>query len=321
MADGKKKQAIDATRTDMFLVDPSRLVLVTNKRHPLYDRRINDQLDEAMIANIVAQGVHTPIDVRKERVSAECPPALEGLGSVAGEEVLVVVKGRHRVRWARAANELLMAEFLKSGADAADFAGLRVPTCVKKLADDAVLGICLSENSVRVEESVSSKAEKISRYIGMGHTEAEAAVAAGVTVQSVRSWMKILELDPKVRKAVDEGRLTASAAVKLAELPRDEQLEALEAASSSAAAVGKKRPTAKDIGRATGDDASRAPSKRKLRKVCAWLTEQGIGEQFCHVAAWIMGELDDDQVGSRVSALGKALVAIAVNDDKPPTKK
>jgi hypothetical protein len=57
----------------------------------------------------------------------------------------------------------------------------------------------------------------------MGKTEEEAAIVFGVTSQCVKSWLKLLELCPAVKKAVDAGRISANAAVQFHGHSREEQ--------------------------------------------------------------------------------------------------
>lgn len=86
------KNSIDAYgasgKTNVLMFEPENLHIVTDKAHPLYDERIYLPLSEAMVLNIIDQGVLEPIIVWKDPET--------GLSCV--------VDGRQRVRHTLEAN-------------------------------------------------------------------------------------------------------------------------------------------------------------------------------------------------------------------------
>ncbi|STW26153.1 Uncharacterised protein [Klebsiella michiganensis] len=64
------KNSIDAYgasgKTNVLMFEPENLHIVTDKAHPLYDERIHLPLSEAMVLNIIDQGVLEPIIVWKD---------------------------------------------------------------------------------------------------------------------------------------------------------------------------------------------------------------------------------------------------------------
>ena len=64
------KNSIDAYgasgKTNVLMFEPEKLHLVTDKTHPLYDERIHLPISEAMVLNIMDQGVLEPIIVWKD---------------------------------------------------------------------------------------------------------------------------------------------------------------------------------------------------------------------------------------------------------------
>jgi ParB family chromosome partitioning protein len=64
------KNSIDAYgasgKTNVLMFEPENLHLVTDKTHPLYDERIHLPISEAMVLNIMDQGVLEPIIVWKD---------------------------------------------------------------------------------------------------------------------------------------------------------------------------------------------------------------------------------------------------------------
>ena len=81
-------------------------------------------------------------------------------------------------------------------------------------------------NELRTEDSVMVKAAKASRYLATGKTEEEVAVTFGVSVETVESWMVLLNLPSDVVALVESKTLGAVAAATLGKLPRDKQLSA-----------------------------------------------------------------------------------------------
>jgi ParB family chromosome partitioning protein len=89
------KNSIDAYgasgKTNVLMFEPENLHLVTDKTHPLYDERIHLPINEAMVLNIMDQGVLEPIIVWKDPETGKS----------------CVVDGRQRVRHTLEANKRL----------------------------------------------------------------------------------------------------------------------------------------------------------------------------------------------------------------------
>ena len=248
MSDKKKKKsrnAIDAPTKKIFMVDPWKLTVIgldtdDKGEHPLYDKRVRLPPDEKTVANIKFHGVHTPITVRKNGDAIE------------------VVAGRRRVINAREANIELKTEGKEL---------VRVPCMTAKAEDADLLGILISENEHRRDDTPMAKARKLKKLLALGRTETEASIVFGVSKQSIKNWSKLLDLSKKVQKAVDNGKLAASAAIELHELSHEEQDEQLEGAI--AASGGK--VTGRDIKerKSSNDEngASLAPKKRAIRRM------------------------------------------------------
>jgi ParB family chromosome partitioning protein len=132
------KQALDAKRSDMFMIEPERLTLVYDKAHPLYDPRVENPPDESMIANIGVYGVQEPVLVRKNGDAIE------------------VVAGRGRTKAALEANKRLKAEGKTP---------LLIPAIVKRGSDEDLFGILISENEIRREDSMIGKAKRPASYL------------------------------------------------------------------------------------------------------------------------------------------------------------
>jgi len=190
-----------AGRSDLLLFEPDDLILVTDKKHPLYDPRVDMDLSESLVLNVMVHGVIEPVIVRRNGDKVE------------------VVDGRQRVRAAREASKRLKRE---------GKAPLRVPAVVKRGDDATVFGV-MASTFIRQDESPLEQARKIQRYVDMGRTEEDAAITFGVSRSTIRVRLALLDAAPEVRRALESGKLSVVHAAKLTKLPRDEQAEALPA--------------------------------------------------------------------------------------------
>ena len=198
---GKSKSAIEAPRSTYFNVDPDKLFVATDPKHPLYHVRVTWPLKETTIKSIMAKGVMEPIFVRKNG------------------KILEVTDGRRRVLHAREANKRLVAM---------GSAPLRVPVIIKNESDKEAYKTGVILNGHREEETVSTRAEHANRLRGYGYSDDEIADDLGVTKKSVLNWKRLKELSEAVRKAIDDGDISAFVAVEhLADLPRGEQEDAM----------------------------------------------------------------------------------------------
>lgn len=275
------KQALPGTRANMFLMDPADLTIIgidtkDGPEHALYDERVHLPLDEALIKNLMSHGNKVPISVRKNGDIAE------------------VVDGRQRVRCAREANKRLAA----SGKTP-----IRVKVIVERGGDGDMFGLLILTNELRQADGPLAKAEKLQRYLAMGYSEDEAAVTFGVTKQAIKNWLALLELDPTVRNAVEAGTLSASAAGKLASLPRDEQKASLKQLTAGGGKVTTERAKgaarARKNGASDAEPATPAPGKRQLRKIVERYNQRGVKDpnvEFIRGLRYALGELSPGAV-------------------------
>ena len=123
-------------KTNVLNFEPERLHLVTDTAHPLYDERIHLPLDEAMVLNIMDQGVLEPIIVWKDPET--------GLSCV--------VAGRRRVRHTLEANKRLVKEGKKPKL---------VPAVVKRGSAVRMAQAMISENEIRRADTPLARAKKM----------------------------------------------------------------------------------------------------------------------------------------------------------------
>lgn len=280
------KQAIDAPRSNLFLVEPEDLTIVgldtdDGPEHPLYDQRVKLPLDMNMARNIAVHGVIQAINVRKD-----------------GDDVQVV-EGRQRVRAAREANKILAKEGKET---------IRVPVKLERGQDHTMFGIMVSANEHRHDDSTIAKAHKLARYLAMGRTEEEAAVMFGVTMQTIKNWTVLLDLDSKVQKAVEDGKISAHSAAGLAKLSRPEQREKLDELLTETAKTGKKASRTKTNASTTGEAKI---SKRQIQKLLALISKDDeavdiLSEDFIIGVRWAIGNIPTNRISGLTQLLRKA---------------
>lgn len=257
----KKKTAIDAPRGTHFMIEADDLVIIgldtkDGPEHPLYDERILLPLDENRVPNYAHYGVLKPVLVKKD-----------------GDR-LIVVDGRQRVRYARAANK----ELAKRGDDL-----IRVPVLVKKGDDDELYGMGRAANLHTGDDPISA-ARQMQRFIDRGHDHTEAARTFGVSPSTVRNMVAMLNLAPEIQAEIQAKNIGTVAAVQLAALPQAEQVATYNEAKTEATANGEKKVSSDKLANKArekaGKSATTTPKDRIakaegiLRKLAKkWATE------------------------------------------------
>ena len=268
------KTALAGSRLNAFAMSPKDLIIAgidaddPTEGQVLTDPRVHLPLDEGLVKNIMVYGVLEPVLVAK-------------IGGIP-----FVVDGRQRVRCAREANKRLEREGKEH---------VRVPTMLKRGEEHLLYGVSISANENRQDDGPLAKADKVQRFLDMGRSTKEAALAFGVTTQTIGMWLKLLELDSKVRKAVERGQISPTAAAQLANLSPEEQREALK----NLLAEG--RPTvdaAKKAKATNGAAAHSRPTKHQLMRVIKATKEDpgDLSEDFIRGVRWAAGELDPGSI-------------------------
>lgn len=110
---------------------------------------------------------------------------------------------------------------------AARIAGLgSVPVLVRQVADRQALAVSLIENIQREDLNPLEEAAGIQRLLQeFGMTHAEAAEVLGRSRSAVTNLLRLLDLAPRVRELVAEGRLDMGHARALLALPVARQIE------------------------------------------------------------------------------------------------
>jgi len=210
-------------KRDAYMFDPEDLVLVTDEKSPLYDERVELPIDEALVLNImfapdgVPQGVLEPVNATRNPET----------GAVE------VIDGRQRVKAAREANKRLKQQGLEP---------VWVPAMLKRTNAHSAMGMMISSNEHRQNDTPIGKAKKAQRYIDLGRDEAEVATLLGISKASVKNLLSLLDAPAAVRNAVESGKITATEAYKLAKLdPAEAKEKVAELVEHAPRTPGKKR--------------------------------------------------------------------------------
>lgn len=272
------KGALEGSSMKAYQVDPDTLVIVgvdtdDDESHPLYDERIKLPIDQSLVENIMALGVLEPVLVVKDKESGDA----------------IVIDGRRRVLHTREANKKLLAE----GKEA-----IQVPAILKTATEDKILGMSISANEQRLQDTPMTKARKVARMNERGVSDEDCALYFGVSRVAIAQWKKLLLLSKKVQKLVDDGKVSATAAAKLADLEKGEQEEALEELMAEGGKVSGRKTNAKKKKGKGDKDATPAPSKRIQKKLIdQWQSfESEISEDFIAGVRWAAGDLSSRSI-------------------------
>ena len=246
-------------KTNVLTFEPENLHLVTDKTHPLYDERIHLPISDAMVLNIMDQGVLEPIIVWKDPET--------GLSCV--------VDGRQRVRHTLEANKRLSKEGKEP---------LLVPAVAKRGSAIRMAQAMVSANEIRQADTPLGRAKKMADALERGHDEDDLSLMFGVSVQTVRATLSLLDATQAVRDAVESGTVTVTQARQLGALPPEEQrakVSAIELATAGTTGHEKARRQRQILGE--------AKPRIKSRKEIAKALEDASGE-YAEALRWVLGE-------------------------------
>lgn len=281
-------QSFKAKRGNLWNFDPDQVIVIgkdteDGPEHELYDKRINLSLDESMVLNIMAFGVKQSVTVRK--------------GPGGKPEV---VDGRRRVLHAREANKRLS----KAGEPT-----VTVPAVLERGSADYFEGIAISLNEIRLDDDIMTKAEKAVRVLQRNGSDIDqVAMIFGVSGTTIKNWIKLVELAPKVKKAVVSGEISASAASQLHGLEKEQQVAELSKLAETAKQSGKKKATTKSARKATGKTTT--IGKRVLMKL---ITDDELSRHLEPETVYGIKIALGEYVPDKESKIGQLLVKAGYN--------
>jgi len=227
-------------KTNLLLFKPEALTLVKDVASALYDERVEMELDEALVRNIMEFGVIEPVVVWKNPETSN----------------VEIVDGRQRVRAAIEANKRLK----KAGCDPH-----MVPSIAKRATEAHTRAGIMVSTFIRQDDTPMGKAKKLARYLDLGRSEEQAAVTFGISKSSVKNLLSLLETPKAVQKAVQNGTVAASVAYELAKLPAEEQkVKLAEVIAEAPKAKGRKRSANGKKAREIATGKSDGKGKREL---------------------------------------------------------
>lgn len=267
-------------RADLLFLDPEKVVVVTDKDHPLWDERAEMPVPEKMIASIMrARTVYKPIIVRRNGVDRN------------GEPIVEVVDGRQRVRATRIVNHRLKEE--------GEAILIRVPAITRRDEDKALFEITIAANENATKDSPVVLAKKLKRYLDMGHDLEEAAIVFAKTTTTLKTLLCILDCHENVIKALDTGKIGITHAKTLSALPRQEQAEALATLLKKPEAPGEEpAPIGEQLEDLVGDRGKvrvrNQKTKKDLKKFRKSLESSRSNDADLAIAMidWFMGKKD-----------------------------
>lgn len=250
---------------------------------PGYDARILKPLSERFVQSIIDEGILQPVILRKN-----------------GKNGKLVVDGRNRVRGARVASKRVGRPIM-------------VPCLYHDGTDHDFLKKQVVANEYRDEDFFANKAKKAADLRKYGSSDEEIAASMNCTVANVKNYFKYFELDASVQEAMKKGFLTGSAAIKLVDLPREEQAQALEelleeAKKNGSGKVKMKAAAATAKGRSSGQPAVVRPGIRVMGKVIAHEKAEELPEGFVLGIRWAMGDMPPEKIKGLKSILNELFI-------------
>lgn len=258
----KSGKALDYKSGTIFFVPPEDLVIVgvdnTSTEGLLDLTVVHDRApDEELILSIMVKGVEQVLTVTKN-------------GTENGKPRIEVVAGRRRTLAARIANQRLKKEGKPP---------IEVPCRVVKDDIGTLLGIQATENMIRKNLGILDQAELLAQLIKVRKPEL-AMIDMGIKSRvTMYKYLKLNELSPEIKAAIREEKISATAALMLVDLKREDQLpklkELLTQGASTAQQIQDKIKAEKAV--STGaEPAYRKPSTSELRKILAAVAEDKI---------------------------------------------
>ena len=266
------KKLIEAPRGNIFMLEPDKLVLVTDTASALYDERVHLDPSESMILNIMEFGIIEPVIIRKNSEDGK----------------LEVVAGRQRVKAVIEANKRLK----KQGAEQ-----WRVPCIARRGEASALMGVMISENEARIEDTPLGRAKKLARYLDLGRTNEEAARTFCISTASVKNLLALLDAPKEIRNAVQNGKISTSDGYKLAKMQPEEAKKKLKQVESTSpkpeAQARRKRGTAKkarEILSGKSEMRSRAEVEKRREELAESDVAGEIKREMDAVFGWVLGD-------------------------------
>lgn len=231
---------------EMADVYPEDVEIPADIKHPLYDRRAAEPLDQEIVNSIQMHGLREPPKVRRKPGS---------------EDEWEVVDGRTRIRAAREINRALAI---------AGRPHKKITVQVIVAPNDAMAAFYKHlYNEERNERDPLGKCEGMVELLSYGYEQSEVASMFHVSDKTVQRAKKIVGSSDELKEALKEKRVTLVQALEIARRPNADQPAALERLLSDMAELEKYH---KEDGKKKkeGEDDKSEKKARKIRKTLPW---------------------------------------------------
>jgi len=218
--------------------------------------RADEKLEDSWLEDLRANGVRQPVDAFRDG------------------DTVVLLEGRRRVRAAR----VIWDEQHKAGIPEDKRISVRVN--VRRGSPVELFGFNVgSEN--RKSRSPMQRAALMLQAQKFGSDDKQIATMFSVSTQTVKNMLSLYDLAPDVQRAVDKGELPIREAIKLADVPREEQKEILAQLTANDATKGARASNgikAAKKGEKVKNDTRKMRSRTFLEK---WRDVVKKDERFC----------------------------------------
>lgn len=243
------KRASEAPKRDYYMEKPYDLQIHgvddIDDEHALADKdkKRVEEIDQGILASMRVHGVVDTVEATK------------------ADGIKWVVDGRRRVVHAR----IVWDEQEKAGVP--EDKRILVPTKFVRGENLFLFLRARVHNSGRREESALARGRDAQFALAKGASEADVAASMSTDVVTIRGYLRLVEADDKVKRAVETGKISSSAAMTIAKLKtHEEQRVALDEllASGKATQVEARRVVNQ---KKTGRDGVGVVSRKVLREL------------------------------------------------------
>lgn len=246
-------------------IDPDSFFIQDDPTGPYFDERINLPLVPEMVANIVAFGV------RESVIFAD------------HEGKRFVASGRQRAKHWREACKI----WKESGQPIKP-----LPCIINRLKPEIAALVNISCNEFRQNDSPMGRITKAVNLIQTGTSEDDVCVSFGIKPQQLKNWIKADSLCAAVKKQIESGKISITAACKFHDLPPVEQKEKVE---EIIAESGDKKPSVEKATRvASGKSLKKDGKKFSEKKITEISDDPETPEHFACLLKIITGEWAKD---------------------------
>jgi ParB family chromosome partitioning protein len=257
-----------------YLVAPEELVIVgldtpVDHKHPLYDERVHMPLPEWLVLNISVHGVRDPIHVRR-----------------SSKDEIEVIDGRQRVRAAREVNRRFRAEGRENEC-------IRVMVVTRKGENADLAAAVVAGNEGKQGNTLVYRARQALKLLGFNKTYQEIAVLFNVHQVTIRHWIELLEKDPQIILAVQEGRTSLTTALGL---PDDVDVEAFVAETKTAGP--------KKSGPKKGTIYVTRPNRKQIKAKLEACMALDPDSDAVSVLNWVLGAIPDSLLDKELKMPG-----------------